>query len=206
MLFKNFLFNPAKLVNILLSPWRLFLLKMQCVRCGKSIQVIGKPYIDIRGGAIVLGDNVRLVSAQSNHEIGLPSAVVLTTRETGTIKIGDNSIINGATVRALKGVTIGKNVWLTSGCFIMDGAGHSLLAERRLHDPNDVGEVAEIIIEDDVWFGINTIVMPGVTIGKGAVIGAGSIVTHSIPPDVMAAGAPAKVISKISPKEKFVSI
>lgn len=58
---------------------------------------------------------------------------------------------------------------------------------------------ADIIIEDDVWIGANSVITSGVHIGRGAVIGAGSVVTKSIPPYTIAAGTPAKVI-KIRPE------
>ena len=54
-----------------------------------------------------------------------------------------------------------------------------------------------IIIEDDVWIGFNSIILKGVTIGKGAIIAAGSVVTKDIPPFSMVAGNPAKIIKTI---------
>ena len=53
---------------------------------------------------------------------------------------------------------------------------------------------AAVVIEDDVWLGLNVVVLKGVTIGRGSVIGANSLVTRSIPAGVVAAGSPAKVI------------
>lgn len=53
---------------------------------------------------------------------------------------------------------------------------------------------ADVVIEEDVWFGLNVLVMPGVVIGRGATVGAGSVVTKSIPPYCVAAGIPAKPI------------
>ncbi|MDD4530667.1 MAG: CatB-related O-acetyltransferase, partial [Candidatus Gracilibacteria bacterium] len=61
-----------------------------------------------------------------------------------------------------------------------------------LGDNKDIG--ADVHIEHDVWIGTNAIILPGVTIGTGAVIGAGSIVTKSIPPYAIVGGVPAKII------------
>ena len=51
-----------------------------------------------------------------------------------------------------------------------------------------------VVIEDDVWIGANSVILPGVTLGKHCVVAAGSIVTHSVPPYSICAGCPAKVI------------
>jgi len=62
----------------------------------------------------------------------------------------------------------------------------------RLQEIRAIG----IIIEDDVWLGVGSTVLDGVTIGKGSVIGAGAVVTKDIPPYSIAVGVPAKVIKK----------
>ena len=60
-----------------------------------------------------------------------------------------------------------------------------------------------ITLEDDVWIGANTVVCGGVTIGRGSVIGAGSVVTKDIPENVIAVGNPCRVIRKITEKDKI---
>ena len=61
---------------------------------------------------------------------------------------------------------------------------------------------APIVIGKNVWLGSCVVVVPGVKIGDGAIVGAGSVVTKDIPPGVVAAGAPARVIRKIQPGER----
>jgi maltose O-acetyltransferase len=51
-----------------------------------------------------------------------------------------------------------------------------------------------VIIEDDVWIGINVILLPGLTVGRGAIVAAGSVVTKDVPPDAIVGGNPARVI------------
>jgi maltose O-acetyltransferase len=71
---------------------------------------------------------------------------------------------------------------------------HAFSDPERPMNEQGAAEVAPVTIEDDVWIGMATIILPGVTIGTGAVVGAGSVVTRSIPPYAVSAGNPARVI------------
>lgn len=97
--------------------------------------------------------------------------------------LNDTQFINYATVRIGKGTRFsGQNLLLTS-----------------THDPLDFSVVRArpIVIEENVWITYRCIILGGVTIGRNSVIGAGSIVTKSIPPNVIAAGNPCRVIRTI---------
>ena len=111
---------------------------------------------------------------------------------------------------------IGKNTYLQSGCILNPFVGNisiganCMIAARCSFTPYQHGFAdihrpmreqsltsrGDINIEDDVWLGLNVCVMDGVTIGKGSIVGAGSIVTKDIPPYSIAAGVPARVIRK----------
>ncbi len=80
----------------------------------------------------------------------------------------------------------------------MDSNAHSLNAGLRRDYNSDMKHKvdAPIVIEDDVFIGMNSIILKGVTIGARSVIGAGSVVTRSIPADCVACGNPAVVIKK----------
>ncbi len=83
---------------------------------------------------------------------------------------------------------------------IMDTDAHQIdyLARRRgRSDKSSIIKSAPISIEDDVWIGANSIILKGVTIGARSIIGAGSVVTKSIPADCIAAGNPCKIIRQI---------
>lgn len=88
-------------------------------------------------------------------------------------------------------VMIGPNVQIAAAC-------HPLNAQERREG---LEFSKPIKIEDDVWIGASAIILPGVTIGKGSVIGAGSVVTKDVPPDVVVAGNPAKIIKKVDTKK-----
>ena len=189
--------NIRKYLNILLSPLRAALLKLRGVQCESGILVLGKPHVEISNGTISVGTKTRLVSAQANHEIGLSSPVVLTAKHGGHITIGENCAINGATIRAYGSVTLGNNVWVTAGCYILDADGHPMEASKRAGSAANETHARPVNIGDFVWLGIGCKILPGVTIGEGAVIGAGSVVTNDVPAYSLATGVPAKVIKDL---------
>jgi acetyltransferase-like isoleucine patch superfamily enzyme len=111
----------------------------------------------------------------------------------GFFEMGENSYIGCNTViGAGGGIRIGSNV-LIGQCVNMHSENHLFDHPDQLI--RDQGVVYQgIIIEDDVWVGSKVTILDGVTIGKGSIIGAGAVVTHSIPPYSIAVGVPAKVI------------
>jgi len=109
------------------------------------------------------------------------------------ITLGDHVTINPGCILAGKGgLSIGSNA--------MIGAGTKIVTTAHVTTRTDISMRLQgmtstpITIEEDVWFGFDVIVLPGVVIRKGCVIGAGSVVTDEIPEYSIAAGAPARVI------------
>ena len=121
------------------------------------------------------------------------------------IEIGDDSFINAnATLLDTYPIRIGANVLVGPNCAFYP-VGHPMRdAERTLRDPatglrtGTVTSGAPIVVQDDVWIGGNVILLQGVTIGARSMIGAGSVVTRSVPPDVFAAGNPCRVIRSLA--------
>lgn len=93
-------------------------------------------------------------------------------------------------------MTIGKNVNIGSGCMIYDNDFHSLDYNERIHGDKNIN-VAPIVIEDGAFIGAHSIILKGVTIGLHSVVGAGSVVTKSIPADEIWGGNPARFIKKL---------
>lgn len=122
----------------------------------------------------------------------------------GKVNIGKFTTINGPATRIqgdLEGVSIGNFCSIASGVIIQedyhryDCPTTYLINKNIIH--NNVPEKTtkgKIVIEDDVWIGSNAVVLSGVKIGRGCVIGAGSVVTKSMPPYSIVAGNPAQVI------------
>jgi maltose O-acetyltransferase len=107
------------------------------------------------------------------------------------IRMGENVYFNfNCVILDVAQVSIGNNVLIGPSVQIYT-ALHPLDAERRR---SGLESAKPVVIGDDVWIGGGVIVCPGVTIGARAVVGAGSVVTRAIPPDVLAAGNPCRVI------------
>ena len=110
-----------------------------------------------------------------------------------------------------KNITLGKGVFINSGCrfqdqggiAIGDGAliGHNVVIATLNHDLNPEKRQSlipsPVKIGNNVWIGAGSTILPGVTIGDNSVIGAGSVVTKDVPANVVAVGSPAKVIKAI---------
>ena len=150
-----------------------------------------------QAGKVSIGTGCEFLSPQTIRFEGLVGIGKNSffTAEGGTISVGNNTAFNTSVhinasvegqIRIGSWCLIGPNV-------VMRTAGHRY--DDREAFIRQQGHVAgDIDIEDDVWIGANAVVLGGVRIGKGAVIGAGSVVTKDVPPMAIAAGVPAKAI------------
>lgn len=90
-----------------------------------------------------------------------------------------------------------KTATITLGSNIRLGPRVSFLAAGHDHTKLDLPDVAgAIVVEDNVWIGANTTILPGVTVGEGAIVAAGSVVNKNVPPYQMFGGVPAKYIKQ----------
>lgn len=155
-------------------------------RCGKNISVSQGCHIrDFK--KIVLGNNIMF---------GLNSQIYSAGNGNERIEIGDNVSLNsnvminadiGGCIRIGNNVLIGPNV-------VLRASNHKFL-DRNTPIIQQGHEPGYIIIEDDVWIGANAVILPDVTIGKGAVVGAGAVVTKDVKPYSIVGGVPAHEIS-----------
>lgn len=120
------------------------------------------------------------------------------------LKFGENVQMNDYVhITAAKSVEIGDNVLMASKIYISDCSHGSYLGDSNdsspLTSPIDRPlSVKPVKIENNVWLGEYVSVLPGVTIGQGTIVGANSVVSKSLPPNVIAVGAPAKPIKKFN--------
>jgi acetyltransferase-like isoleucine patch superfamily enzyme len=123
---------------------------------------------------------------------------MLECRKAGFIKIGAGSGLSFPVISSRSGITIGSHVKLGGNVRIFDHDYHALdLETRRSPDDSDAALTRPVVIEDDVFIGANSMVLKGVRVGQGSVVGAGSVVSKSIPAGEIWAGNPARLIRKI---------
>ena len=164
----------------------------------RSCRVFGVPALWGMYGTLTLGERVTLHCVRTGYLPGSPFPTCSFSAKPGaSIAIGDDSFVALSVFHAAKGITLGERVLVGSGCRIMDHDGHTV--DRVPRKEASIEGAEPIVLEDDVWLGCDVTVCKGVTIGKGSVIGTKSVVTHDIPPGVLAAGAPATVIRPLRP-------
>jgi len=128
---------------------------------------------------------------------------IISDRTGSTVSIGSDTFIGGSTLVCAERIEIGNDVLISWGCTIVDHNSHAVDWTGRCNDVRDwyAGKkdwanvkVRPVRICDRAWIGFNTIVLAGVTIGEGAVVGCGSVVTKDVPRNCVVAGNPARVI------------
>jgi acetyltransferase-like isoleucine patch superfamily enzyme len=136
------------------------------------------------------------------QEVCLDDSVVLLcsgTEKSNKIVIRCGTYINRYTmIDAHEQIEIGRNCMIGPGCYITD-ANHGI--EQGLAIQDQAMATKPVLIEDDVWLGARVIVLPGVRIGRSAVIGAGAVVTKDVPANTIYAGVPAIRIGSRSIRE-----
>lgn len=137
----------------------------------------------------------------------------------GKITIGDRTFIGGGLFICIDEIEIGDDVMFSWGCTVIDNNSHSHIWSERKDDvmiwkksldENKLGKYKDWInvkrgkikIKNKAWIGFNSIVLKGVTIGEGAIVGAGSVVTKDVPDWTIVAGNPARIIRVIPQNER----
>ena len=163
-------------VLLVSSRWK----TRRCSHVGRWPRVSGRLLVE-NAGTICLGHRVRIRGTHIPVELAaLPG---------GVLEIGDRTYINsGASLCAAKLVRIGARCAIGNMTLIMDTDFHST------HDHTAMPDAKPVIIEDDVWLAARVTVLKGVTIGHGAVVAAGAVVTKDVLPNTLVGGVPAKLI------------
>lgn len=154
-----------------------------CDEVGPWTRVVGRVTI-VNHGTMIVGERVQLISHHARS--------VFTTFGGGKLIIGDRTFVNyGVDIAATALVSIGADCFIGTHVSIIDNDFHDLMDRLR------VPPAKPVIVGENVWIGNRAIILPGVTIGAGAAIGAGSVVTRDVPPRTVVAGNPARVIREL---------
>lgn len=167
------------------------------VRYGKNMRIFNKIYLIKESSAtIYIGNNLMFTSGEAFNPLCRNIRGCIYAAEKAQIQIGNNVGISSACIWANKNITIGNNVKIGGDCILIDTDAHCLNHTIRRNNITDTknAQSSPIIIGDDVLIGTRCIILKGVVIGSRSIIGAGSIVTKSIPADCIAAGNPCKII------------
>jgi acetyltransferase-like isoleucine patch superfamily enzyme len=136
------------------------------------------------------------------------------TSERGMINIGKFVILNGTTLICKKQITIGDHCmlawgsvltdsWLNAGSFSI--AARKTLLKKAATDPLRrypfAGNAASIVLEDNCWVGFDSVILPGVRLGRGCVVGCKSVVHEDVPPYAVVTGSPARTVRYLQPND-----
>ncbi len=168
---------------------------------GREISIAPDARVNVRN--ITLTDGCRL-------SIGRGSVVEATIdfeRPLASLTIGANSYVGASMLKCAQSIEIGNDVEIAWNCSIVDHDWEPLAFEHRHTDKrrwytakkdwSHVG-VAPVRIGDRAVIGFNAVILKGVTLGEGAVVGVQSVVTHDVPPYTVVAGAPARIVRKLT--------
>jgi acetyltransferase-like isoleucine patch superfamily enzyme len=142
------------------------------------------------GSSITIAEGCGFLSSHTSNLIGINRpCIVSTLKEGAEIRIGANCGFSGTVIGCATRIEIGDYVMCGANTLINDTDWHT-------DDPR-TGPDAPVIIGSGVWLGVNVTVMKGVTIGENTLVAAGSVVTKSLPANVVAGGVPAKILKQL---------
>lgn len=194
--------TPWKITNELIRratyPYLRYLFYYHQIDWGKDWRLTGIPIIQKhRKSTMIFGAGLGLRSLTRSNPLGPNHPVILCTWSANSLlEIGENFAMTGGALCAAEKIVIGDDVNIGANTTIIDTDFHPLDPVLRRTTPQ-AAETSPVIIENDVFIGMNCLILKGVTIGKNTVVGAGSVVPHNIPSGVIAAGNPAKVLREL---------
>ena len=175
------------------------MLRVNKTKYGRKLKLVGWPFIfRFKKAQLTLGDNVRINSNFWSNFLGLYQRTIIVARGFAQVKIGNNVGISGATIYARDKIEIGNDCLIGANVKIVDNDFHPIDPAVRLSHTAVEAPHAPVSIGNNVFIGMNAIILKGTTIGDNCVVGAGSVVHGTFEDNCVIAGNPAKVIKKFS--------
>ena len=198
--FLRLLALPIRLADALADGLAHLHLRAHGVRVGPNVRLVGMPVIGIAKESVLrVGSGVVLCSRSRWTALGVAHPVVLRTLRPGALlSIGADTGISGGSFCAARSVVIGERCLFGADVVVTDTDFHSLDPQGRRYNADSaaIGS-SPVVIGDDVFVGTGALVLKGVHIGNGSVVGARAVVTRDVPPGVIVAGNPARVIGAV---------
>lgn len=170
-------------------------LRPQFESVGKGFSFINPWHVEVFGSPVTLGDYVTVIASADKK---VRFSIWAEKKGEGRIHIGDYALIlPGVRISSASEIIVGSSSMIASHTYITDGDWHGI------YDRVSMGKTAPVVLGDNVWIGDSVIICKGVTIGNNSIVGAGAVVVNSVPPDVIAAGNPARVVKRLDPEEKI---
>jgi acetyltransferase-like isoleucine patch superfamily enzyme len=187
MSYRSFRYELEEKLSVIF--FRYPVLRSWCASVGKRLRMERLPSISGKP-QIHLGDDVFL-SGQMIVSAGRIFAEPV-------LRIGDRTFIgHGCSFALARSIEIGNDVLIAAGCSLSDYSAHPTDPVKRVAGVQvEPEEVRPIRIGNRAWLGSRAVVLPGVTVGDDAVIGAGTVVTKDVPPGCICVGNPGRVLSR----------
>lgn len=178
--------------------WRVLHPRVGCCLAKSAIKY-GRLYVRLHAGSrIWIGERVVLNALNKRNSLESRGPVIIRTlTKDAEIQIGADTGISSSTISAARGIYIGTRVLVGAGVMITDSDHHVVHASgqsRRYLGLPDSSDSHAIRIGDDVFIGARAIILKGVSVGTGAVIGAGSVVVSDVSPFTIVGGNPARFL------------
>ena len=165
------------------------------VQYDRTLRIHGKVRI-FGHGTICIGRDVTINSCMSANPIGGDTSTVISVKEGACLTIGDRVGISNTAIVCHESIKIGDRTLIGGGTKIYDTNFHSLDHRERGDYLHERVKTKPVVIGEDVFIGGHCIILKGVTVGDRSIVGAGSVVTKSIPSDEVWGGNPAVCIRK----------
>jgi len=173
-------------------------LRPQFDSLGEGFTILHPWNVEVFGPRISLGKYANLITT-SERKIWF--TVWSDSPDKGSIKIGDYCLIcPGVRISAATGIVIENECMLASGVYVTDSDWHDTYNRVAT-----IGKTAPVHLERNVWVGDGAMICKGVTLGENSIVGAGSVVVNSVPPNTIAAGNPARVVKELDPNERMIT-